>query len=79
VKFGVGARVSAMGEAGVTLTNDVSGLYWNPSGIARIGKPSLMVSRNALYTNLAYSFLGFVYPFTAKNVVGISAIFFNFR
>jgi hypothetical protein len=77
LKFGVGARASAMGEAGVTLTNDVSGLYWNPSGIARIGKPSLMVSRNALYTNLAYSFLGFVYPFTANSAIGISAIFLN--
>ena len=77
LKFGVGARVNAMGEAGVTLTNDVSGLYWNPSGIARIGKPSLMVSRNALYTNLAYSFLGVVYPLTANSAIGVSAIFLN--
>ena len=77
LKFGVGARVSALGEAGVTLATDVSALYWNPAGIARIGKTSLMVSRNELYTDLSYNFLGVVYPFSKNSAIGISAIFLN--
>ena len=60
LKFGVGARASALGEAGVTLATDVTGLYWNPAGIVHVDKTSLVVSRNELYTDLSYNFLGVV-------------------
>ena len=32
----MGARGTAMGSAYVSVANDVSAMYWNPAGIARI-------------------------------------------
>jgi len=36
LKIGVGARASAMGDAYVALSDDISSLYWNPGGLARV-------------------------------------------
>jgi hypothetical protein len=36
LEIGVGARNIAIGEAAVSVVEDVSSLYWNPSGIARM-------------------------------------------
>jgi hypothetical protein len=77
LKFGVGARANSMGEAGVTLADDVSGLYWNPAGIARIGKKSIMVARNQLYADLFFNFFGFSYPISKNSALGISGVFLN--
>jgi hypothetical protein len=74
LKFGIGARESALGEAGVTLATDVSGLYWNPAGISRLTEKSLMISRSQLYTDLYYNFFGFVYPIAANGAIGVSAL-----
>lgn len=77
LKFGVGARASALGEAAVSISTDVTGLYWNPAGIAHIGKTSMVVSINELYTDLSYNFLGLVYPLTTNSAVGLSVIFLD--
>lgn len=77
LKFGVGARASAIGEAGVTLTGDASGIFWNPASIARLDKMSVTVTRNQLYTDISYNFFGFTYPLTSNSTVGISAIFLD--
>ncbi|MBC8183772.1 PorV/PorQ family protein [candidate division KSB1 bacterium] len=77
LKFGAGARANAMGEAGVALAEDISGLYWNPAGIARIGKKSIMVSRNQLYADLFSNFFGFAFPITKNSALGISGVFLN--
>ncbi len=33
MRMGVGARIIAMGEAGSTISRDVSSVYWNPAGL----------------------------------------------
>src|SRR5438045_3246800 len=35
-KIGVGARAAGMGGAYSALADDISALYWNPAGIARL-------------------------------------------
>ncbi len=77
LKIGVGARASALGEAAVTLTGDASGIFWNPASIARLDQTSVAVSRNLLYTDLAYNFFGLTHPLSANSVVGVSAIFLD--
>lgn len=37
LKIGVGARYTALGEAGTAIANDASALYFNPAGIAATG------------------------------------------
>jgi len=42
LKIGVGSRAVAMGEAYVATANDVSAIYWNPSGLAGLQKNAAM-------------------------------------
>ncbi len=77
LKFGVSARESAMGEAGVAIAENPAALYWNPAGIPRIKFPSFIGSQNQLYLDLSYSYLGFVYPMNSSNAIGVSALFLN--
>jgi len=77
LKLGVGARASALGEAAVTIPGDVTGLYWNPSSIASINRTSFAVSRNELYADLAYNFVGVVQPLGASSAIGVSAVYLD--
>jgi hypothetical protein len=42
LEIGFGAAGNAMGDAYVSMANDVSSLYWNPAGLARIGRSEAM-------------------------------------
>ena len=42
LKIGVGSRAVSMGEAFVATADDISAIYWNPSGIAGIQKNAAM-------------------------------------
>ena len=48
LEIGAGAKSLSMGGAYVSVANDVSALYWNPSGIVNVEHPSVPVS----YTHL---------------------------
>lgn len=39
----IGARASAMGGAFVAIANDLTAIYWNPAGIARLESPQLAI------------------------------------
>ena len=77
LKLGVGARAEALGGAAVTMATDVTALYWNPASIASINKTSLTVSRNDLYADLSYNFVGIVHPLGNSSALGISVIFLD--
>ncbi len=77
LKLGVGARAGALGEAGVTIPGEVFGLYWNPSSIASIDRTSFAVSRNDLYADISFNFVGVVQPLGTGSGIGISAIFLD--
>jgi len=77
LKLGVGARAAALGEAAVTFSGDIVGLYWNPAGIASIDRTSVAVSRNEMYADLSYNFIGFVQPLGAIGSIGLSAIYLD--
>ena len=44
LKIGVGARALAMGEACATQAEDITALYWNPAGLARLQSPQILVN-----------------------------------
>ena len=49
LKIGVDARGSAMGNAFTAMSGDISAMYWNPAGLASIGKiESMFVNANWL-------------------------------
>ena len=77
LKLGVSARACALGETMVAVRGDVSGLYWNAAGIASITQKSMLVSRNELYVNLDYNFVGIVLPLSQSSSAGLSALYLN--
>lgn len=46
---GVGARPKAMGSAYVAVADDANAVYWNPAGLVRDGRTSLMLTNSWLY------------------------------
>jgi hypothetical protein len=62
--IGVGARAQSLGGAFVAGATDVSALYWNTAGIARVDGFSAHFSQASLYGDLGidHSFIGVVLP-----------------
>jgi hypothetical protein len=44
LKIGVGGRILGMGEAGVTVADDATAFYWNPAGLAKIGRSQILLN-----------------------------------
>ena len=77
LKLGVGARAAALGEAAVTIPGDITGLYWNPASIASIDRTTFAISRNELYADMAYNFIGMVQPLGGSSAFGVSVIYLD--
>lgn len=72
LKIGVGPRGTAMGGAFVAHVNDVTSLYWNPSGITNVTSLEVGVSFTDWILDIQHNFLGVVYPVGRNNYIGIS-------
>lgn len=68
----VGSRSIGMGGAFVSLANDASALYWNPSGIARLTAREVLVSHSRWLADIRSDFAGVVLPFGDFGTVGFS-------
>ncbi len=70
--MGVGARPLALGNAYVAVSNDVSGIFFNPAGLDYAEKNSLSL----FYTNLIfgsnYSFVGAIVPTLSIGAFGLA-------
>jgi len=71
----VGSRAVSMGGSFVAVANDVTALYWNPAGIARIEKNSALFSHTKWLADIDLNFVGLVIPFFTKGTIGVSAKF----
>lgn len=64
LEIGFGAAGTAMGDAQVSMENDVSSVYWNPAGLARMEKSEVMFATQPWIADMHASFaaLGIVIP-----------------
>ena len=62
LKIGVGARALGLGGAYTALSDEASGLAWNPAGAAGLTKRELGVTHAELFAGTRYDFIGFVQP-----------------
>jgi hypothetical protein len=74
LKFGMGARASAMGEAYTAVHSDVTASYWNPAGLAKLERPEFGVMHSKVIDN-SLEFIGFSFPVHNYGVLGINGIF----
>lgn len=59
LRFPVGARAIGMAEAFTGLANDVSSIYWNPSGLCNLNRREFMASYLEGVMDIHHSFLGY--------------------
>lgn len=77
--LGAGARGTALGGAFAALTTDVTALYYNPAGLAQMGRPSAMVSSYSYLADTRYTWFGAAFPMAGgARSVGISLGSFGF-
>lgn len=73
LRIPVGARAAGMGGAFVSMVDDPSGLYWNPSVLSSLQSHALMVDHSPWLPGLTFDFAGIVLSFGDAGTVGISA------
>ncbi|MEW6557064.1 MAG: PorV/PorQ family protein [Elusimicrobiota bacterium] len=71
LKVGAGARAVGMGEAFSGIADDVSTIYWNPSGLANLEKPAFEAMYSKWFQDMNYQFIAFAYP-TSIGTFGLS-------
>jgi len=73
--FSVGARAMGMGGAFTGISDDASGLFYNPAGIVQLRRPEILGTGSYLFPGSAdsfYGYIGFVYPVMKAGYFGIN-------
>jgi hypothetical protein len=71
LKFGIGARAIAMGEAYTAIAEDADAIYWNPAGITQLKRPEAMAMYTVWFEDIRFANTGCVLPFK-DDCLGIS-------
>lgn len=71
-KLWVGARAAAMGGAYTALAEDITALYWNPAGIARLPGINAGATHTELFAGITQNFIGATMPLSDRYRVGVS-------
>jgi hypothetical protein len=72
LKIGQGSRAVGMGEAYVAMSDDASGLYWNPGGISRASGAQLMFGYTNWIADMDLNFFGIIAPLYGVGTVGVA-------
>lgn len=72
LKIGVGSRANGMGEAFVALSDDASGLFWNPAGISRAPHGELMFQHTQWIADIGFDYVAVIAPVYGLGTVGAS-------
>src|SRR6185369_10520043 len=67
LKIGVGSRPEAMGEAYLALSDDSTGYFWNPAGLAQVTLPELSIMHLSYFADINYETVGLVMPVLGQN------------
>ena len=71
----VGPRASAMGSAYVSIANDVTAMYWNPAGIARMENFEATFSNTRWIADVSFNYAGAAVPIGDFGTIGVNATF----
>ncbi len=68
----VGSRALGMGGAFVSVADDATALYWNPSGIARLDRNEFVFMHSNWLADIRFDFVGLVISMGNAGTVGLS-------
>lgn len=80
LKFGMGARAAGMGEAFTSISGDISSVYWNPAGLAKLDGVWATFMHNRWFQDISTEFFAsafnvsnntFAFSFTLNTVPDI--------
>jgi len=74
----VGSRAIAMGGAFVATANDVTSLYYNPAGTARMESGGAYFSHSRWFADITYNWAGGVVNMGDMGVVGLSLTYLDY-
>lgn len=77
LKIGIGARAMGMAGANIAATNDVYGLYWNPSTITNVQTVTFAGVYSDWFAGIKHQFFGLVLPARDSHTFGIQVIALN--
>jgi len=77
LKIGVGARAVALGGTFVAEASDLSALYWNPAGLARMNGSAVQLAHTQYLANIDYNFAGFGVNLGSAGTLAASLIFLD--
>lgn len=70
-----GTRAMGMGTAYTALSDEITSIYWNPAGLARLRRQQVYAMYEQLYENSIYWFGGYSVPFYGIGVFGVGLIY----
>jgi len=73
LKFGVGGRASAMGDAYMAVSNDATALFWNPAGMVTMDGSDVVLMHDERFQDFRHEYLGFVHGM-GKHAFGVGVI-----
>ncbi|MCK5218756.1 PorV/PorQ family protein [bacterium] len=73
-ELGAGSRALALSGAFVAVADDVSSLFWNPGGLARIEQIEISAMHIELFFDTPYDFLGVAYPLLDWGTFALGAV-----
>ncbi len=74
LKLGAGARAIALGGAYVAEASDMSSVYWNPAGFARLTGRHLQLSNTRYLADINYNFAAFGTSIDQFGSIGLSLL-----
>mgnify|MGYP001297700452 CR=1 FL=1 len=72
-----GAKAIGMGGAFTSIADDVSSIYWNPAGIARLAVNSFYFNHSEWLANINYDFIAIGLPISDGHSIGFSATYLS--
>jgi hypothetical protein len=73
----VGARAIGMGGAYVAVADDITSMYWNPAGIARLDRAEAQFSHTRWIADVSFNYAAFALPLGNVGTVGVNATFLS--
>jgi opacity protein-like surface antigen len=70
LKFNVGPRAIAMGGAYTAVSDEITAMYWNPSGTANIQNNEAFFNHTSLYADIKYDYAAIASHLTDFGTVG---------
>jgi len=77
LKIGVGGRVIGMGEAGVTVADDISAMYWNPAGLSGVRSLQLFFNHFDWIADISFNYAGLAVHVPGAGSFGIQMTYWN--